>query len=240
MAVLLLGGGLASFAFPSSAFSYQSSNAERRFGLTAFHSVEIQTDAVVEIVPTSPISAVASGPRDKLDRLHVEARDGRLRVESRKFAGDDRRKNSSGPLRITIHAPLVQHISVVGGGDVRVQQMRGQRLSVALRGPGRLGVDGIKGDRLTVQMLGNGSMALSGEVKQMQAHLSGDNRLAAKDLRADDLNLVAEGVGDHHLHAVKRAAITARGVGRVQVDGRPSCNVQNMSGGSVQCGSHTR
>jgi len=49
--------------------------AEKRFGLTSFAAIEVGADVDVEVVTRAPVSAVATGPQDALDRLSVENRE---------------------------------------------------------------------------------------------------------------------------------------------------------------------
>lgn len=216
--------------------SLSAGAAEKHYGLTSFDRVELLADMEVEIINRAPVSATASGSQDGLDRLVVEARDGRLVISARKFAGDERRKSAREPVRLTVYAPKLSAVSVMGAGSLTAAQLRGQQIRIGLRGPGRVRVGDVIGDRLTVQMLGSGQMQLAGRVKQASVQLSGANHLDAAALQIDDVTLESEGAGDHRLHAVKRAHITARGVGRVEVLGRASCTVRNAGSGTVLCG----
>lgn len=210
--------------------------AEKRFGLTSFHHVELLVDAEVEIVHKAPISALASGDQAALDRLVVEARDGRLIIRSRQYAGDDRRINRREPLRLKISAAGLRGLTIVGGGTIAVDRLSGPTVALAVQGPGLMRVGAIAADRLQLSMLGNGQMQVAGRAKQAQMTLSGASQLAGADLRVDDLTLQNDGAGDHQLTAIKRAKITARGAGRVVISGQPVCTVQYAGSGTVQCG----
>ena len=63
--------------------------AEKRYGLTSFETIDVSADVTVEVVTRAPVSAVATGPQDALDRLSVETRDGKLVIGERQFAGDE-------------------------------------------------------------------------------------------------------------------------------------------------------
>src|SRR3546814_4444361 len=87
---------------------------------------------------------------------------------------------------------------------------------VGLRGPGELTVGEIAADRLQVAMIGNGTMTLGGAVKTARMTLSGAGALDAGALAVGELISDSEGAGDHILHAVKSAAVTARGIGKTR------------------------
>src|SRR3546814_2216384 len=85
-------------------------------------------------------------------------------------------------------------------------------------------------------LIGNGTMTLGGTVKTARMTLSGAGALDAGALAVGELISDSEGAGDHRLRAVKSAAVTSRGIGKVVVLGRPVCTVRNVGSGSVTCG----
>ena len=212
------------------------SAAEKRFGLSSFEAIEVNADVMVEVVNRAPVSAVATGPQDALDRLSIEARDGKLLISERQFAGDEKRRAPRGPVTVRVNAANLRSATLGGAGSLQVDALKGQRAMVGLRGPGRLTVGRITADRLSVAMLGNGTMTLGGAAKQAQMTLSGAGMVDAGALAVDELISDSEGAGDHILRAIKSAAITARGIGKTVVLGRPVCTVRNVGSGSVTCG----
>lgn len=213
-----------------------ASAAEKRFGLTSFEAIEVSADYIVEVTTRAPVSAVATGPQDALDRLTVEARDGRLVIGERKFAGDENRRAPRGTVTIRINAANLRSATMAGAGSLKIDRLKGTRVSVGLRGPGGLSVGAIETDRLSVAMIGNGTMTLGGTAKQAQMTLSGAGMLDAGALSVDELIFDSEGAGDNRLRAVKTAAVTTRGIGKTVVLGKPVCTVRAMGNGSVQCG----
>ncbi|HWW57248.1 MAG TPA: head GIN domain-containing protein [Sphingopyxis sp.] len=217
-------------------FAGPATAAEKRFGLTSFEVIEVNADYIIEVAMRAPVGAVATGPQDALDRLSVEARDGRLIIGQRQFAGDEKRRTSRGAVTIRINAATLRSATMGGAGSLQIDRLKGNRVVVGLRGPGRLSVGAIETDRLSVMMIGNGTMTLGGTAKQAQMTLSGAGLFDAGTLAVDELIFDSEGAGDHMLNAVKRAAVTTRGIGRTVVLGRPVCTVRNLGSGSVQCG----
>lgn len=210
--------------------------AEKRYGLTSFESIEVNADVIVEVVTRAPVSAVASGPQDGLDRLTVEARDGKLMIGMRKFAGDENRRTAPGPVTLRVNAANLRSATVVGAGSLTIDRLRGTRVTIGLRGPGRLVVDTVTTDRLSVAMIGNGSMTLGGTAKLAQMTISGAGIVDAGALTVAELTSDSEGTGDHIFRAVKSATVTTRGVGKTVVLGKPTCSIRNIGSGTVQCG----
>lgn len=213
-----------------------ASGAEKRYGLTSFETIDVSADVTVEVVTRAPVSAVATGPQDALDRLSVEAANGRLVISERQFAGDEKRRGPRGPVIVRVNAANLRSATLAGAGSLQIDKLKGQRATVGLRGPGRLTVGQVSTDRLQVVMIGNGTMTLGGAAKNAQMTLSGAGALDAGALSVDELISESEGAGDLILRAVKSAAITSRGIGKTVVLGRPVCNVRNVGSGSVTCG----
>ena len=117
-----------------------ASAAEKRYGLTSFEAIEVTADVAVEVVTRAPVSAVASGPQDALDRLSLESRDGKLVISQRQFAGDDKRGSPRGPVTVRVNAANLTSATLAGAGSLSIDQLKGQRAMVGLRGPGRLTV----------------------------------------------------------------------------------------------------
>jgi hypothetical protein len=226
----------AAFAVAALLFASPASAAEKRFGLTSFEAIEVNADYIIEVTTRAPVGAVATGPQDALDRLSIEARDGRLVIDQRKFAGDETRRAPRGPVTIRINANNLRSATMGGAGSLRIDRLRGTRVTVGLRGPGNFSVGAIETDRLSVAMFGNGTMTLGGTAKQAQVTLSGAGQFDAGALTVGALTFDGEGAGDNMLRAIKTAAITARGIGKTVVLGTPVCTVRNMGSGSVQCG----
>ncbi|MBE1527350.1 hypothetical protein GGC65_001806 [Sphingopyxis sp. OAS728] len=216
--------------------SVPASAAEKRYGLTSFEAIDVSADVTVEVVTRAPVSAVASGPQEALDRLSVEADNGRLVISQRQFAGDEKRRGPRGPVVVRVNAANLNSATLAGAGSLQIDKLKGQRAMVGLRGPGRLTVGQIGADRLSVAMVGNGTMTLGGAAKNAQITLSGAGAVDAGALAVDELISDSEGAGDHILRAVKSAAITARGIGKTVVLGKPVCTVRNVGSGSVTCG----
>jgi hypothetical protein len=210
--------------------------AEKRYGLTSFEAIEVNADVAVEVTTRAPVGAVATGSPDALDRITVEAHDGKLVIGEKQFAGDENRRTPQGPVTIRINAANLRSATLGGAGSLRIDKLKGIRVTVGLRGPGQVTVGEIVTDRLSVAMIGNGTMALAGTAKQAQMTLSGAGMLDAGKLSVDELISDSEGAGDYVLNAVKSAAITSRGIGKTVVLGRPTCTVRNVGSGSVACG----
>lgn len=210
--------------------------AEKRFGLTSFERIVVTGDFVVEVVTKSPVSAVASGSADALDRLELKSANGTLTVSDRRFGSDRTRGRSAGPVTIRINAARLSSAAMVGAGSLTIDRLIAADVALTLRGPGSLTVANIAADRLTLAVTGTGRVQLAGRAKTAETRVTGAGLVDASALAVTDLTANAEGAGDQRYNAVRTASVTARGVGTVSVAGKPACTVRNLGAGTVTCG----
>jgi Putative auto-transporter adhesin, head GIN domain len=209
---------------------------EKRYGLTSFERIVVNGDFVVEVTTRSPVSAVATGGLDALDRLELRSADGTLTINDRRYSSNRARGRSAGAVTIRINAARLSSATVVGAGSLTIDKLAGATVALNLRGPGSLTVKDIAADRLTLAMVGTGKVTLAGRAKTAETRVAGAGLVDATALAITDLTATAEGAGDHRYSAVRTATVTARGVGTVSVAGKPACTVRNLGAGSVTCG----
>src|SRR3546814_19806988 len=100
--------------------------AEKRYGLTSFETIEVDADVTVEVTARAPVSAVASGSPDALDRLLVEARDGKLVIKMRRFAGDGGTGAGAGPVVVRVNDAHPGSALLAGAGAPGTDTPRGE------------------------------------------------------------------------------------------------------------------
>jgi Putative auto-transporter adhesin, head GIN domain len=213
-----------------------ASAAERNFGLTSFEKIVLDGDFAVEVSSKAPIGARASGPQNALDRVELRSAGGTLTISDRQFGSNRQRGASAGPVVIRVNAAIVRSIAVAGAGSLTIDQLRGAKVDVSLRGPGSISVGKVSADRLTLWSTGNGTVKLAGAAKLAETVVSGAGIIDAAALAVTDLNVSGEGAADQRYQASRTAQITTRGIGRVVVDGKAKCTTRNMGTGSVTCG----
>lgn len=209
---------------------------EKRYGLTSFERIVLNGDFVVEATTRNPVSAVAIGSLDALDRLELVSADGTLTISDRRYSSNRARGAGAGAITIRINTARLSSATVVGAGSLTIDRLSGATVALNLRGPGSLVVKDITADTLTFSMIGTGRATLAGRAKTAQARVAGAGLVDAAALSVTDLTATAEGAGDQRYSAVRTATITARGVGTVTVAGKPACTVRNLGNATVRCG----
>jgi hypothetical protein len=115
-----------------------------------------------------------------------------------------------GDQHIVVTVPQLRAFSAEGAGEIRLNQMRGDRLEVNFRGAGELRV--------------------GGEVKSFKITAEGAGEVDTKDLVADDVNLLVRGVGNARVTARQRLDVRGEGMGNVTYFGRPKIVNKSMAG----------
>ena len=194
------------------------------FAATAHADDQVRTmPAFTAISVTGPISIVVDAGKSQSLTLRGDARflqdvtsevvNGELRLSVRE------KKNISwhGDPRVVITVPDLRAVGVEGAGEVKLNQIRGERLDVNYRGAG--------------------SMHIKGEVKTFKMQAEGVGEVDAKSFIADDVNVVFRGIGDVKVFARNRLDATVQGIGNLTYYGKPRSVNKSASGlGSVKAG----
>jgi hypothetical protein len=179
--------------------------------------------AFTAISVQGPISIVVDAGKAQSLTLRGDARflrdvtsvvvDGELRLSVRE------KKNVSwhGDPRVVITVPALRAVEVEGAGEIRLNQIRGERLDVNYRGAG--------------------SMNINGDVKTFKMQAEGVGEVDAKALAANDVDIRFRGIGDVKVTARNRLDAVVQGMGKVTYYGKPRSVNKSASGiGSVTAG----
>jgi hypothetical protein len=209
-----------------------SAPQEKTFLVTGFERVRVDGPFVVEIV-RGPSHAKAEGDSKLLDRLDIHV-DGTTLVVGAGAAGWNlARGESAGSPKITLTAPAVRGLLVNGGGQVKVADMRGSRVDVALSGSGSIEVAALQSDDLNLTLTGTGRIAATGTSRRARVRLNGAGGIDAPGLVLGDATLVSESSGELRIGVRYTVRVFALGLGKVSIAGTPECRISGP--GPVEC-----
>jgi len=181
----------------------------------AFTSVSVQGPISITVDAGKAQSLTVRGDARFIRDVTTEVVDGELRVRMRDK--DNKYTTTKGEPRIVITMPALRAFAVEGAGEVKLNQIRGERLDVNYRGAG--------------------SMHIKGEVKTFKMQAEGVGEVDAKSFIADDVNVVFRGIGDVKVFARNRLDATVQGIGNLTYYGKPRSVNKSASGlGSVKAG----
>jgi hypothetical protein len=179
----------------------------------AFTSVSVHGPISVTVDAGKAQSLTLRGDARFLEDVTSEVVNGELRLRTRE------KKNVSwkGDPRVVITVPALRAFDVEGAGEVKLNQVHGERLDVNYRGAG--------------------SMRINGEVKTFRMQAEGVGEVDAKALAANDVDVQFRGIGEARVTARDRLDATVQGIGNVIYYGKPRTVNKTAQGiGSVKAG----
>jgi hypothetical protein len=181
--------------------------------MPAFTSISVQGPVSVSVDAGKAQSVTLRGDARFIRDLTSEVVNGELRLGVR----DKKNISWHGDPRVVITVPALRAVAVEGAGEVRLNQIRGERLDVNYRGAG--------------------SMNINGQVKTFSMKAEGVGEVDAKAFVADDVDVLFRGIGDIKLTARNRLDATVQGMGNLTYYGKPRTVNKTASGiGSVSAG----
>lgn len=209
-----------------------SSQQDKVFLITGFERVRVDGPFTVEIV-RGPTKAVASGDPRLLQRLDLHV-DGNILVVGAGAEGWNlQRGEAMGSPKITLYTPALRGLLVNGGGQVKVADMRGMRVDVAVSGSGSIEIAALQTDDLNLTLTGSGTIAASGTARRARIRSNGAGGINAAKLQVGDATLISESSGDMRVGVRYTVRVFALGLGRVTIGGTPECKISGP--GPVEC-----
>ena len=155
-------------------------------------------------------SLLVRGSDKFLNGLTSEVVNGELRLRMR----DKSVTTTHDDQRIVIKLPQLRAFDAEGAGEIKLNNIRGERLDVNYRGAG--------------------SMAISGQVKTFKMSAEGVGEVDSKALVANDVDIRFQGVGDVKVYARDRLDAKVQGMGSLSYYGNPRVVNKSVAGiGSV-------
>lgn len=205
---------------------------EKIFLVTGFERVRVDGPFIVEIV-RGPNHARAEGDSKLLDRLDIHVDGTTLVVGAGAEGWNLARGEVAGSPRITLTTPALRGLLVNGGGQVRVEDMRGPRVDVSVNGSGSIEIGTLAADDLNLTLTGSGRIAAAGTARRSRVRSNGAGVIDASKLVIGDATLVSESSGELRIGVRYTVRVFALGLGKVSVIGTPECRVSGP--GPVEC-----
>lgn len=210
---------------------------ERRYSVSNFDRIRVQGPFEVRLVAGKAPSGVAVADVRTLDQLALDVEGTTLivRLNGQGWGETPRSARTTAPV-ITLTTPMLRSALVNAGGRLRVTTMKAQRVDLTVNGSGSIDARGIDTDQLVATVIGTGDIGVAGRASRAQLLDNGSGRITGTDLQVNDLTVRLDGPGEIRAAARYTAKVTTTGLGKVTVDGNPSCTVTAIAGGPVVCG----
>jgi hypothetical protein len=211
------------------------SGAQRAIGVGSFDRVRVDGGFDVRITTGRSPRATLSGDQQALDRVDLRVDGTTLTLRRR---SDDARtaRLAMSPVIVTLSAQTLSAATMLGGGRISIDRVRGDRVDLAVAGTGAIAVAGMDARLANASVVGGGAMTLAGSADRVRLTTNGAGSIDAADLVADDLVVRLDGLGEIRANARHLASVSTTGLGRVAVTGNAKCTVRAPDGGAVTCG----
>lgn len=204
---------------------------ERRFPVAGpVHAVDLRGSDDVRVVHGAPLSVVASGPREVLDRLDIHTREGRLIVDRHGPYVSTR-----GAV-VTVTLPAIDAAAVDGSGDIAIDRANGPRFAGAIGGSGDMTIGSLAVGTAAFDLSGSGDLKAAGRVQSLTVSVSGSGDAALHGLSMDRATLALNGSGDIDTGPAASVTGSASGSGSITVAGHPRCTIAKRGSADVSCG----
>jgi hypothetical protein len=178
-----------------------------------FKSISVRGPISVTVEAGRTQSLTVRGNDRFVQGLASEVVNGELRVHMRDKSVSTNKMDQ----RIIITMPELRAFSAEGAGEIKLDNIRGERLDVNYRGAG--------------------SMGITGRVKSFRMKAEGVGEVNTKALIANDVDIDFQGIGDVQIYAKDKLDVAVQGMGSVKYFGRPRTVNKSVAGlGSVSAG----
>lgn len=208
---------------------------ERTLPIADFDRIVVEGPFAVRLTRAATTRAVVSGGRGSVDGVSVEVQGQTLRIRRNPSAWSSDPRVRAAPAQVMLSGRTLRSARLVGTGSLDIEGVEGQRLDLAVDGSGRIRAAGLRVDRISAGLRGAGSITLAGAAEQLSAEIQGGGDFDARALQVEDATVTAATTGAVALNVRRTVAVTASGLGEVDVDGPAACTVRGPSAGSVRC-----
>jgi hypothetical protein len=206
--------------------------AERRFPATGFDKVRVAGSADVQATTGQSHSVRATGSEGDLDRLDIRVENGTLIVTQKPGSWSWGREG----VKVFVTAPALTAASLMGAGDMSVDRLRGDQVSLAVAGSGDLRVAAVDARTANLALSGSGDIVAAGRCRRASMALRGSGDIMARDLACETIDVALMGSGDVSARATGTASLALNGSGDISVTGGARCTTAKRGSGDISCG----
>jgi hypothetical protein len=207
--------------------------AERRFTVAGFEEVLLAGSMNVVVTTGRPVSVVAEGSADALDRLDIRTEGKRLIIGQKRNSGSS--WNERAPT-VRVEVPRVAAAIISGSGDLSVDRAEAPAFEGRISGSGDLSIGTLSTGAASLSISGSGDIRAAGRCTALTARISGSGDMALDDLVCQTVDAATNGSGGIVVQATRSGTLASNGSGDIRVTGGATCTVRKSGSGSVVCG----
>ena len=210
-------------------------SGRRDFQVGAFDRVELAGSQNVVVKIGGAPSAYAEGDTGLLERLEVKVEDGVLKIGQKKGKWSFGWSGDHGPITVHVTAPSLRGAEVAGSGDMKIDNVQGDRFAAAIAGSGELEVASIRAKSTSFSIAGSGGVRAAGTAETADFSIAGSGDVRAGGLEVRRAKVSIAGSGNVEAKAMESADISIMGSGNADIAGTARCSVSKMGSGNARC-----
>ncbi|MBN2433617.1 MAG: DUF2807 domain-containing protein [Acidobacteria bacterium] len=165
-----------------------------------------------------------------LPYIETEVRGDVLKIGNRPMVN----LRSRAEIRYYVTVRYLDRLSVSGSGEIRVPEMRSERLDIRVSGSGDLDIRRWEGESMAVGISGSGGVFIGGgHGFEQEVNISGSGDLKAPELTMDKVDASISGSGTATVHVRDRLKASISGSGTFFYTGEPAITTKTSGSGRV-------
>lgn len=210
---------------------------QRGYQVGGFERIEVAGPYDVEVRTGAAPSVQASGPEKQIERMVVEVKGDKLSIHPRKEGGMFSFGWTKGEkVRLLVTVPMLRAADIAGSGDIRINQVRGDRFEGQVAGSGDISIGQLDVQSLSFGIAGSGSAsARQGRARTVEYEIAGSGDIDGRGIAAETASVSIAGSGNVSANARTSASVDIAGSGNVEVSGGAKCAVSKHGSGNVRC-----
>lgn len=201
--------------------------------VTSFDTLRVEGPVKVEVKTGMGVAARGEGARGALDRVRLDLSGRMLTVKLMPLRPGEK---ATGAATLRLSTGELRRLVLGGGGSISVDRIKGLSADILTSGNGDVRVQALDVDNLTVALAGGGRVTLAGKAGVADIRVAGPGAVVADGLVARQARLINDGPGAIGVTAVVSAQVRASGSGDVTVLGKAACTATNTGTGRIACG----
>lgn len=209
---------------------------QRGYEVGRFESVASAGPQIVLVRVGGGHSVRAEGAVETLDMMEVVVADGELQIRPKQ----DRQRDTSlrEYPRATFHVslPRLSAAKLSGSGEVKVDDVQGDRFTAAVAGSGDLDIGSLRVEDATFDLAGSGVLRVRGSTRNADVALAGSGTVNALKVASHTASVKIAGSGDVSLTVEGMVKVSIAGSGDADIAGQGRCTVSRNGRWRTECG----
>jgi len=206
-------------------FLYAQKSETRTFPV--FTGISLGAGVTVYLNQGNPQKVQLTGDAEVIGKLITEVKDGKLVIRyphEKKFGYFS--YNSAERKHVDMHITMSQidGLKVSGTGSIIAGDLIDTKeLDITISGTGNVRMDNLKANKVSAHLSGTGALSLAGQqtASEFSSSISGTGSVKALDFKADVVNVTVSGTGSCSITANKNLTANISGIGSVSYRGNP-------------------